>query len=291
MTHPSPLDLPGILGLEQLEHNLFRGRSPQTGWFRVFGGQVIAQALMAACQTVQGRLPHSLHAYFILGGDPAAPIIYDVDRIRDGKSFTTRRVVAIQHGQAIFSLAVSFHNDEPGYAHHAPMPDVPPPEDVPEPRDVVATLGDKVPEALRRYLERDRAIDLRPVDYSRYTGGAKSDNAFHVWIKARGPLPQDEVFHRCVLAYASDMTLLDAALVPHRTTLFQDSIQAASLDHALWFHKPVRADEWLLYTQHSPFAGGGRGLSIGGLYTRDGILVASVAQEGLIRPKTSRAQP
>ncbi|MGL4494712.1 MAG: acyl-CoA thioesterase II [Beijerinckiaceae bacterium] len=288
MTHPSPLDLQGIIGLERLEHNLFRGRSPQTGFFRVFGGQVIAQALMAACQTVEGRLPHSLHAYFILGGDPAAPIIYDVDRIRDGRSFATRRVVAIQHGQAIFSLAVSFHNDESGYAHHAPMPDVPPPEDLPDPKAMVAQLAGKIPEPLRRYIERDRAIDLRPVDYSRYFGGATEGNAFHIWIRARADLPDNEIFHRCVLAYASDMTLLDAALVPHRTTLFNDAIQAASLDHSLWFHQPVRADEWLLYTQKSPFAGGGRGLAFGGLYRRDGTLVASVAQEGLIRPKTPK---
>lgn len=290
MTHPSPVDLPGILGLEQLEHNLFRGRSPQTGWFRVFGGQVIAQALMAACQTVAGRLPHSLHAYFILGGDPGAPIIFDVDRIRDGKSFTTRRVVAIQHGQAIFSLAVSFHNDEPGFAHQAPMPDVPMPEALPDPREMIASLGDKIPETLRHYIARDRAIDFRPVDYARYLGAPMVSDVSNVWIKARGPLPQDEIFHRCVLAYASDMTLLDASLVPHRTSVFRESVQSASLDHALWFHKPVRADEWLLYSQHSPFTGGGRGLSFGSLYSRDGILIASVAQEGLIRPKRPKAQ-
>lgn len=289
MTNPSPVDLPAILGLEQLEHNLFRGRSPQNGWVRVFGGQVIAQALMAACKTVQGRLPHSLHGYFMLGGDPTAPIIFDVDRIRDGRSFTTRRVVAIQHGEAIFSLAVSFHNDEPGFAHAAPMPDVPMPEDLPDPRAIVEAMGDTVPPALRQYLTRDRAVDFRPVDYARYTSAPMTSHVSNVWIKARGPLPDDEIFHRCVLAYASDMTLLDAALVPHRTSVFRENVQSASLDHALWFHKPVRADEWLLYTQSSPFTGGGRGLSFGSLYQRDGTLVASVAQEGLIRPKRPKA--
>ncbi|MGL4322530.1 MAG: acyl-CoA thioesterase II [Beijerinckiaceae bacterium] len=289
MTNPSPLDLPAILGLERLEHNLFRGRSPQSGLLRVFGGQVIAQALMAACQTVDNRLPHSLHAYFILAGDPGAPIIYDVDRIRDGRSFATRRVVAIQHGQAIFSLAASYHTDEPGYAHHAPMPDVPMPEDLPDPKAMAERYGDAIPDALRRYITRDRAIELRPVDYTRYLGGPSKDGAFHVWLRAREPLPDDEIFHRCVLAYASDMTLLDAALVPHRTTLFQDSIQAASLDHALWFHQPVKTHDWLLYSQTSPFSGGGRGLAFGGLYSRDGTLVASVAQEGLIRKKHLRS--
>jgi len=280
-------DLLTILDLEPIEVNLFRGRSPQTGWQRVFGGQVIGQALVAALRTVEGRPCHSLHAYFLLGGDPKVPIVYDVDRIRDGKSFTTRRVVAIQHGRAIFTMAASFHSDEPSLTHQARMPDVPKPEDLPSEAELkakamaMATLPDPV----RRYYERERPIELRPVEFSRYLGVKSEDARFHVWIRATGKLPDDPALHQCVLAYASDMTLLDSALVPHGRTVFEQTIMAASLDHALWFHRPFRADEWLLYAQDSPNLAGARGFGRGLIFTRDGTLVASVAQEGMLRER------
>jgi acyl-CoA thioesterase-2 len=272
-----------ILDLERLEVNLFRGQSPKESWQRVFGGQVIGQALVAACRTVEGRKPHSLHAYFMLPGDPTIPIIYEVDRIRDGKSFNTRRVVAIQRGHAIFSLSASFHLEETGLSHQMPMPDVPPPEDLPDDAEVRATLFPSFPEPLRRYYEKPRPIEMRPVESDRYSSREPRKPQFHVWIRTTGRLPDDPVLHQCVLAYASDMTLLDTSAVAHGRTLFEPSIQAASLDHALWFHRPFRADEWLLYAQDSPFSGGARGFARGAIYTREGELVASVAQEGLIR--------
>lgn len=272
-----------VLNIEQLEVNLFRGRSPQDRWQRVFGGQVIGQALVAASRTVEGRSPHSLHAYFLIGGDPKVPIIYEVDRIRDGKSFTTRRVVAIQHGQAIFTLMVSFHNDEPGLEHQAPMPDVPPPEDLPSEAQIKATVLPNMPEAVQRYYRSERPIELRPVEYGRYLGKKSESGKFNVWIRTTGKLPDDPAIHQCVLAYASDMSLLDAALVPHGRSLFEKEFMGASLDHALWLHRPFRADDWLLYAQESPSMTGSRGFSRGLIFTRDGSLVASVAQEGLVR--------
>ena len=272
-----------ILDLEPLEHNLFRGRVPQVGWQRVFGGLVISQALVAAQRTVGGRQPHSLHGYFLLGGDPAVPIIYNVDRIRDGKSFTTRRVVAIQHGRPIFAMSASFHAEEPGFEHQTAMPEVPMPEELPAYQEVPADLLAKLPAPVRAYFERERPIELRPVEYSRYVTGKSAGLGTQMWIRATGPLPDDPDIHHCVLAYASDMTLLDASLVPHETSVFDPGISPASLDHAMWFHRPFRADEWLLYSQDSPNAGGGRGFSRGLIFQRDGTLVASVAQEGLIR--------
>jgi acyl-CoA thioesterase II len=278
-------DLLAILDLEPLEHNLFRGRSPQVGWQRVFGGQVIGQALVAACRTVEDRAPHSLHAYFLLAGDPAVPIIYEVDRIRDGKSFATRRVVAIQHGRAIFSMSGSFHREEPGFDHAARMPAVPMPEDLPGEADIKAGVLPLMPDPVRAYYERERPIELRPVEFERYLKRQSGEPRFHVWIRATGRLPDIAAVHQCVLAYASDMTLLDTSLVAHGRTVFERSIQPASLDHALWFHRPFRADEWLLYAQDSPSASGGRGFSRGLIFSRDGQLVASVAQEGLIRER------
>jgi acyl-CoA thioesterase-2 len=274
-----------LLDLEQLEVNLFRGLSPQSNWQRVFGGQVIGQALVAATRTVEGRPAHSMHAYFLLGGDPKVPIIYEVDRIRDGKSFTTRRVVAIQHGQAIFSMAVSFHRDEPGFSHQAEMPKVPAPEELPSEQQIREKIMPMMPAAVRRYYEEERPIELRPVEYARYLSREHRDPSFHVWIRATAPLPDDPAIHQCVLAYASDMTLLDTSLIPHGRTVFQKTIQAASLDHALWFHRAFRADEWLLYAQDTPNASGARGLSRGLIFSRNGTLVASVAQEGLIRER------
>jgi acyl-CoA thioesterase-2 len=282
-------NLLALLDLEQLEVNLFRGRSPQTSWQRVFGGQVIGQALVAACRTVEDRPPHSMHAYFLLAGDPKVPIIYDVDRIRDGKSFTTRRVVAIQHGHAIFSMAISFHADEDGFDHQMAMPDVPNPDQLPGEAEIKATILPQMPEPVRRYYERERPIELRPVEFSRYLGKKSDDGRANVWIRTTGRLPDDPIVHRCVLAYASDMMLLDAALLRHGRSVLDRTIMAASLDHALWFHRPFRADEWLLYTQDSPNLQGARGFARGLIFAADGTLVASVAQEGLLRER--RATP
>jgi acyl-CoA thioesterase-2 len=277
-----------VLDLEPLEHNLFRGLSPQVGWQRVFGGQVIGQALVAAARTVAGRNAHSLHAYFMRPGDPAVPIIYEVDRIRDGKSFATRRVVAIQHGEAIFSMSASFQVEEPGLDHQIPMPDVPPPEKLPSEAELKAAYLHNAPEGVRKYWERPRPIELRPVDLRHYLSREPLEPIQFVWVKATGRLPDDPDIHRCVLAYASDMTLLDTSLFAHGRSIFDTDLQPASLDHAMWFHRPFRADEWLLYAEDSPSASGARGFTRGGLFSRDGRLVASVAQEGLIR---IRSQP
>ena len=233
------------------------------------------------------RPPHSLHAYFLLGGDPKVPIIYEVDRIRDGKSFTTRRVVAIQHGRAIYSMSVSFHIAEEGWSHQFEMPDVPTPDQLPSEAEVRDKLLPRMPEPVRRYYERERPIELRPVEYGRYLGEKIPGNRFHIWFRATGRLPDEPAIHQCVLAYASDMTLLDTALVPLGKTVFNEDIMAASLDHALWFHRPFRADEWLLYAEDSPNLGGARGFARGLIFASDGTLVASVAQEGLLRQRQS----
>ncbi|NBN65555.1 acyl-CoA thioesterase II [Pannonibacter tanglangensis] len=277
-----------ILDLEPLEHNLFRGRSPQVGWQRVYGGQVIGQALVAASRTVsEDRHIHSLHGYFLRPGDPAVPIIYDVDRIRDGGSFTTRRVVAIQHGQAIFSMSASFQTLEDGLEHQVDMPDVPMPEDLPSEKDLKEKFLQVAPDNVRKYWERERPIELRPVDLTHYFSAKKLGPTQHVWVRATSRLPDDQRIHQCVLAYASDMTLLDTSLFPHGKSVFSPDIQPASLDHSMWFHRPFRADEWLLYSTDSPSSSGGRGMNRGTLYSRDGQLIASTAQEGLIRLKRS----
>jgi acyl-CoA thioesterase II len=279
-------DVLDILDLEPLEVNLFRGRSPQSKWQRVYGGQVIGQALVAACRTVAElaqRPPHSLHAYFLLGGDPKVPIIYEVDRIRDGRSFTTRRVTAIQHGAAIFSMEVSFHGHEEGLSHQFPMPEVPAPEALPTENDIRQRMLAKLADPVRTYYQRERPIEMRAVEYGRYLGEKVEGDGFHVWIRATGSLPDEPAIHQCVLAYASDMSLLGAALIPHGHYIFNSEIMAASLDHAMWFHRPFRADEWLLYVQDSPNLAGSRGFARGLIFARDGTLVASVAQEGLLR--------
>ena len=274
------------LDLETLEVNLFRGRSPQVGWQRVFGGQVIGQSLVAATRTVEDRSVHSLHGYFIRPGDPSVPIIYEVDPYRDGRSFTTRRVVAIQHGKPIFSMAASFHVAEDGLDHQFDMPDVPAPEDLPSEKELVARFSDAIPEMIRKYWERDRPIELRPVALRNYLEPVPSEPFQQVWIRASDTLPDDDALHQCVLAYASDMTLLDTALISHGRTLFDRDLQLASLDHALWFHRTFRADEWLLYSQDSPSSSNALGFTRGSIFTRDGKLVASVAQEGLIRQRS-----
>ncbi len=276
--------LVSLLDLEQLEHNLFRGQSPKQGWQRVYGGQVLGQALVAAVRTVsEPRSVHSLHGYFLLGGDPGHPIIYEVERTRDGSSFATRNVKAIQHGRAIFTMSVSFHKDEGGYEHNLPMPDVPQPEDLPTEAELKELVFEHLPANMRAYWERERPIELRPVDLGRYLRREETAPVQYTWMRANGTLPDDPKLHQCVLAYASDFTLLDTALVPHGKLLFDTDIQLASLDHAMWFHRPFRADDWLLYAQDSPAASGARGFCRGSIYTRDGVLVASAAQEGLIR--------
>ncbi|WP_421872517.1 acyl-CoA thioesterase II [Nitratireductor rhodophyticola] len=281
-------DLLAILDLETLEHNLFRGRSPQSAWQRVFGGQVIGQALVAAQRTVDAaRHVHSLHCYFMRPGDPAVPIIYEVDRIRDGGSFTTRRVVAIQHGHAIFSLSASFQREEPGLDHQLPMPEgVTPPENLRTQREFLAEFGERVPENIRRYWARERPIEVRPVIIEHYTSRDKLPPRQDVWIRTTGPVPDDRALQAAVLAYLSDMTLLDTSTFAHGRNGFDPDIQMASLDHAMWFHRQHKLDDWLLYTQDSPSAQGARGFSRGSLYSLDGTLIASVAQEGLVRLRT-----
>ncbi|GBF27104.1 acyl-CoA thioesterase 2 [bacterium MnTg02] len=274
-----------LLDLEPLEHNLFRGRSPQQGWQRVFGGQVIGQALVAAGRTVDGRFAHSLHGYFMRAGDPSVPIIYEVDRIRDGKSFNTRRVVAIQHGEAIFSMSVSFQIEEKGFTHQIEMPDVPKPDELPSESEIKEKFVDQLPAAIKAYWERERPIELRPVDFSRYLSSDRRKPIQNIWMRTTGPLPDDRALHQCVLAYASDFTLLDTALIAHGRVLFDPRLMLASLDHALWLHQDFRADQWLLYAQDSPFTGGARGFCRGSIFSPDGTLVGSVAQEGLIRER------
>ncbi len=274
------------LDLEKLEENLFRGKSPQVGWQRVFGGQVIAQALMAAQRCVDAdRFVHSLHAYFMRPGDPAVPIIYQVERIRDGASFTTRRVVAIQHGKAIFSMSASFQLDEEGLDHQVAMPDVPAPESLMGEKEFREVFLAKAPETVRRYWGRERPIEIRPVSLVHYISDEKLEPKAHIWVRTSAPPPDDRHYQAAILAYLSDMTLLDTSLYAHGTSIFDPSLQAASLDHAMWFHRPTRLDDWLLYTQDSPSASGARGMTRGSIYSRDGVLIASVAQEGLIRKR------
>lgn len=284
-------DLVKTLDLEEIDRNLYRGFSPQVGWQRVFGGLVISQSLVAATRTVDGRPVHSLHAYFLLPGDPTHPILYEVDRIRDGRSFTTRRVVARQRGEAIFAMSASYHVEEPGHSHQVAMPKVPMPDKLLSDKQIVEGFGNGLPDSVRRYFSRERPIELRPVSVARYMGGkpaAGETPTQAVWIRATGRLPDDPRVHEAVLAYASDMTLLDTAMVAHGKSVFDIDIQAASLDHAMWLHAPFRADEWLLYAQDSPASMGARGFSRGLLFTEAGRLVASVTQEGLVRPRPDR---
>jgi len=289
--HPNPdamEQLLSILDLEALEVNLFRGLSPDVGWQRVFGGLVVAQAVMAAQRTVDAeRHIHSLHGYFMRPGDPAVPILYQVERLRDGGSFATRRVLAIQHGQAIFSMSASFQFDEPGFDHQIAMPDRPAPEDLLGEQEIKENYLSKAPAPIRKYWEQPRPIEIRPVSLTHYFSNTKLDPQQDVWVRATGPVPSDRHYQAAVLAYLSDMTLLDGALFAHGTSIFDQSLQVASLDHAMWFHRPCLLDDWLLYTQDSPSASGARGLARGSLFTRSGVLIASVAQEGLIRKKAN----
>ena len=274
-------DLLDILDLEAVEVNIFRGRSPAERRQRVFGGQVAGQALMAAARTVEESRPvHSLHAYFLRPGDPAVPILYQVDRISDGRSFTTRRVIGIQHGKAIFHMSASFHRAEEGFDHQDTMPDVPDPETLPTFQERMAPYADK----MGAWVRQPRPIDTRYVDPpARTRRDRRREPRQRVWFRADGPLPDDPVLHDVVVAYASDMSLLDTVFLPHRLTWDSAGVSGASLDHAMWFHRPFRADEWLLYDQESPSAFGARGLARGSIFRADGALVVSVMQEGLIR--------
>ena len=280
-------ELVELLALERIEENLFRGQSQDLGWGAVFGGQVLGQALSAAVQTVPAeRHVHSLHAYFLRSGDVTKPIVYDVDRIRDGGSFTTRRVVAIQSGKAIFNLAASFQIEEAGLEHQDAMPEAPPPESQPTEQERARSYADKLPKGLRERALAVRPFELRPVgpetDPFR---PAPSPPHRMVWFKTVDRLPDDPALHRYLLAYASDHSLITTALLPHGITWLTPGMQVASLDHVMWFHQPFRVDEWLLYVLDSPAAHGARGLARGRVFTEAGKLVASITQEGLIRQR------
>lgn len=286
---PSLAELVAHLSLERIEDNLFRGQSKDPGWGIVYGGQVLGQALSAATQTVPGsRAVHSLHAYFLRPGDVSKPIIYDVDRIRDGGSFTTRRVVAIQSGQPIFNLAASFHQaEEDALEHHAVMPEVPAPETVPSEQERAVALGDALPKVVRDRAMRDRPFEVRPIHpIENPMRPAVHPPLRNHWFRTTGPVDGEPALHRALLAYASDYLFLTATLLPHGVSWLSGEMQIASLDHVMWFHRPFRADEWLLHAVESPTAQGSRGFVRGQIFSRDGTLVASTCQEGLLRKRT-----
>ena len=274
-------NLVALLDLETIEVNIFRGLSPAVNRQRVFGGQVAGQALVAAGRTVENGTVHSLHAYFLRPGDPTVPILYEVDRIRDGRSFTTRRVVAIQHGQAIFNLAASFHIEEPGLEHQVDMPTgLPDPQSLPTFSELIEPLKEK----FGAWYEMERPIDTRYIEPGPWmTREGPYPPRQRLWLRADGRLPDDPLVHACVVAYASDMSLLDTVILPHGLKWSDRQLKAASLDHAMWFHRPFRADDWLLYDQDSTNAHGARGLAHGRIFTADGRLAVSVVQEGLVR--------
>jgi acyl-CoA thioesterase-2 len=273
------------LALERIEENLFRGQSQDLGWGTVFGGQVLGQALSAAGQTVEvGRVPHSLHAYFLRPGDVNKPIVYEVDRIRDGGSFTTRRVVAVQSGRAIFNMAASFQKVEPGFEHQLPMPSAPDPGGVPTEQEGWLARSAELSPSLRVQAVAESPIEIRPIDPpDDLYAPSPAPPVRRVWMRAIDRLPDDPMLHAALLAYASDFGLLATALKPHGVTIWTRALQVASLDHVMWFHRPCRMDEWLLYDMDSPSAQGARGLARGSIFTRAGVLVASTSQEGLMR--------
>jgi len=283
--HEVLADLVSVLDLEPIEANIFRGPSRDIGSPQVFGGQVLGQALIAASRTVENRSVHSLHAYFLRRGDVNAPIVYEVDRARDGGSFSNRRVVAIQHGRQIFNLAASFHISEPGFQHAVQAPDVPGPEGLPEVMKVWAARLDNLPRRVRDFLGNQRPFHVRIVEET-HNGDDGMQPVKHVWMKAVDQLPDDPQLHQAMLAYISDYELLGTATLPHgEERALRGELQMASLDHAMWYHRPCRVDEWLLFSFDSPSAGGARGLARGQVFTRDGQLVLSTAQEGLIRQR------
>ncbi len=284
-------ELVTLLALERIELNLFRGQSQDLGWGTVYGGQVLGQSLSAAVQTVPSdRHVHSLHGYFLRPGAVDRPIVYEVDRSRDGGSFTTRRVVAIQNGEPIFTLAASFQIEEQGFEHQDPMPEAPPPETVPSQQELAAKYADKLPTFLRAQALAHRPFEMRPIEepYNPLAPDRRPPGRMF-WLKANGVLPDDTALHRYLLAYASDFGFLTTAILPHGVSWLSPGMQVASLDHAMWFHQDVRVDEWLLHVVDSPAAHGGRGLVRGSVFTRDGRMVASTAQEGLIRRRPKPA--
>ena len=276
-------DLVHLLELERIEDNIFRGESRDLGGERVFGGQVLGQALTAASYTVDGREVHSLHAYFLRPGDVKANIVYQVESARDGRSFSNRRVVAIQHGRPIFNMTASFQLPEQGLEHQSPMPEVPGPDGLADAREIPAEILNKVPEKMRRFLTHDRPFELRPVEPIQVLSPKPTAPVRHIWIRTVERLPDDPHLHRNMLAYVSDYQLVATATLPHGIHFAAGNVQMASLDHAMWFHRPFRIDEWLLYSMVSPNASGGRGLALGQFFTAEGRLVASTAQEGVIR--------
>lgn len=284
-------DLLTLLDIERLEHDLFRGQSPdERASQRVFGGQVIAQSLVAAYRTVPtDRLCHSLHAYFIRPGDPKVPIIYQVDHSRDGGSFTTRRVVAIQHGKQIFNMAASFQTDEDSWEHQHDMPEVEGPENLAELRERRLEIVDQIPESFREDYISPRAIEMRDIAPLDLLKPEPASDRHHVWFRLARPVDVPAALHHCLLAYASDMSLLGSSLRPHGLTWNQPEVMSASLDHAMWLHGPIKFDEWHLYTMDAPFTGKGRGFNRGSVYNEAGQLVASVAQEGLVRRVAPKA--
>jgi acyl-CoA thioesterase-2 len=276
-------DLIKVMTLERIELDLFRGESRDIGSPQVFGGQVLGQALMAATATVENRPVHSLHAYFLRRGDFNSPIVYEVDRARDGNHFSTRRVVEIQHGAQIFNMSASFQADEDGLTHQLTMPTVPAPEVLPDLSSYFAEMLPHLPPGMRRVLERMHPFEFRPTQPPNFLKSEKVTAHRNVWFRAEGKLPDDEALHRCLLAYVSDFNLLDTALMPHGISTTAHKLVVASIDHAMWFHRGVRVDDWLLYSTDSPSASGSRGFSRGSIFTRDGRLVASTSQEGLLR--------
>lgn len=288
-TMPSSLeDLVALLALERIEENLFRGRSQDPGWGTVFGGQVLGQGLSAAVQTVPSdRYVHSLHCYFLRPGDVNRPIVYEVDRIRDGRAFTTRRVVAVQGGRAIFNMSCSFQIAEAGFDHQGPMPSAPPPETLPTEQDRLRRALAQLPSALADKLLADRPFEIRSADpiEDNVVAPAPRPAERLLWMRAAGTLPDDPALHAYLLAYVSDYSFATTALAPHGTSWMSPALQLASIDHVIWFHRPLRCDEWLLHAIDSPSASGARGLVRGSIFTRDGRLVASTAQEGLIRQR------
>lgn len=281
-------DLCKALDLEQIEVNIFRGTNHDIGANHVFGGQVLSQALHAAMLTTPDeRIAHSMHAYFILPGDLEHPIIYMVDQVRDGGSFTTRRVKAIQHGKDIFIMAISFQLRQDGLKHQIPMPKIVPPDDLESDQDLLHQFADRLPESFKRFL-RPRPIEFRPVDPFNFILAKKQEPIRHVWFRTKGELPDDLSLHQRLLAYASDYNLLTTALQPHQDEILIHQVQLASLDHAMWFHQPFNLNNWLLYEVDSPSASNARGFTRGSIFSQDGTLVASVAQEGLIRPKMKK---
>jgi acyl-CoA thioesterase-2 len=281
--HPVLKDVIELLKLEQIDDNIFRGQSRDIGSAQVFGGQVVGQALSAAHHTVENRRAHSLHAYFLRRGDTNAPIIYEVDRARDGGSFSVRRVVAIQHGRPIFNLAASFQKPEVGLEHQAEMPEVSGPGGLQDLTEIAPEVLQKIPGKIRRFLTDKRPFEFRPVQPVNFAAPEKLPPARQVWIKAVDELPNDPELHQNLLAYVSDYELLGASTLPHGLPFGRGLVQMASLDHALWFHREFRVDDWLLYSLDSPNASGGRGFARGQFFTRDGTLVASSTQEGLVR--------